>query len=292
MPSLYNDPNAKRAIHNLYFDKLEALNIPYESLTIETSFGDTHILISGQKDGPPLVLLHGANGCAPVAMEAMIGLEKKFRIFAIDVIGQPNLSAETRPDMRSLTYGQWFQEILSRLHISNVTLVGISFGGFVSWKTLIFDERRISRAFLIVPAGIVNGNPLRALLRVFWPMKRYIKSKNPKFVHQFLGALFTGRDPFAIQFLSLVFAHFSMDFSPIPSIRKAEAEQIETPVYVAGAENDLLFPGNKLIRRARRIFGNLQGSFFLEGSKHVPNAADNKRLVDWIIENSSIGSGK
>lgn len=286
--TLYSSQAAKSEIHELYFEKLEELDISYESSIIETSFGNTNLLICGNSQAPPLVLLHGANGCAPVAIEALKGLMEKFRIFAVDVIGQPNLSAETRPDMRAEAYGQWLQEILSRLHIKEVVLVGISFGGFVGWKTLVFDERRISSAFLIVPAGIVNGNPLKALWRVFWPMKRYMKTRNSKFVHRFLNALFTEEDDFAVRYLSKVFLHFNMDFSPIPLISKTQAAQVKTPVFIAGAEEDLLFPGKKLLSRARKIFPSLKETILLEASRHVPNEADNKKLVQWIYKHTGV----
>jgi pimeloyl-ACP methyl ester carboxylesterase len=286
MARLFSSKAAKKEILDLYYDKLEELGITYEIHTLETSFEDTNILITGNKTGPPLVLLHGSNGCAPIAIEALIGLVNDFRIYAIDVIGQPNLSAETRPDMRSDAYGQWIQEILSRLYIHNVTIVGISFGGFISWKTLLFDERRISKAFLIVPAGIVNGNPIQALWKVFLPMKRYMKTQKQKYVHRFLAALFTQEDPFAFRFLSKVFLHFKMDFSPIPLINKKEAAGVKTPLYLAGAEYDLLFPGKKMLHRARKIFPSLQETFFLEGSKHVPDAKGNEQLSTWIRKNT------
>lgn len=286
MTKLFSSEAAKKEILDLYFDKLEELDISYEVHTIETSFEDTNILITGNQEGPPLVLLHGANGCAPIAIEALIGLMDDFRIYAIDIIGQPNVSAETRPDMRTDAYGQWIQEILSRLYIHQVTLVGISFGGFVSWKTLLFDERRIAKAFLIVPAGIVNGNPLTALWNVFLPMKRYMKTRKPKYVHHFLRALFTQEDAFAIRFLSKVFLHFEMDFSPIPLISPKEAGRIKTPLYLAGAEHDLLFPGKKMLRRAQKIFPSLQEVIFLEGSKHVPDEAGNEKLCEWIRNNT------
>jgi len=184
--------------------------------------------------------------------------------------------------MKDNTYGKWMQEILSYLNLKAVTLVGISFGGFVSWKTLIFDEKRIAKAFLIVPAGIVNGNPLRALWKVFLPMQFYKRRKKSKYVHQFLDALFTARDEFAIAFLSKVFLHFEMDFSPIPSIKNQEGKQIKTPLYIIAAKNDILFPGEKLLKRAKHVFPSLKDTLLLPHSKHVPNEVDNKSIEEYI----------
>ncbi len=280
--TFFSSLQAQKEIENLYLQKLDALLISYEFLKIETSFCDTNIVLTGRKEGPPLVLLHGSNGCAPVAIEALIGLADYFRIYAIDVVGQPNLSAGCRPSMQDDTYGKWMYEILSRMNIRDAFLVGISFGGFIAWKSLIFDEKRFAKAFFIVPAGIVNGNPLKALWKVFRPMKLYMASKKTKYVQQFLDQLFTEPDRFAFTFLSQVFLHFTMDFSPIPLIKKEEAKRVKTPVTIIGAEKDLLFPGGKLLKRAEKIFPSLEKTLLLKKSKHVPGRADNDRIVALI----------
>ena len=282
MNSFFSDPVAKRDIEHLYHQKLTELSIACEFVKLETSYGETNVIITGSENKPPLVLLHGSNGCAPVAIEALMGLLNDFRIYAFDVVGQPNLSAEIRPNMKDDSYGKWMNELLTRLDIKDAVLVGISFGGFISWKTLVFDEKRIAKAFLIVPAGIVNGNPLQAIRKVFLPMKLYKWRKQEKYVRRFLGELFTADDPFALAFLSKLFLHYEMDFSPIPVIKKEEAGKIKTPTYIVGAENDLLFPGQKMMRRAKGIFPALQDVLMLENSRHVPDNKGNDLIVEWI----------
>lgn len=282
MNSFFNNPEAKKDIEKLYHDKLDDLSISYEFLKIETSFGETNIILTGEEGKPPLVLLHGSNGCAPIAIEALIGLVDRFRIYAIDVVGQPNLSAAVRPSMQDNSYGQWMYEVLSRLNIKEVILVGISFGGFISWKTLVFEDKRIAKAFLIVPAGIVNGNPFKALWNVFLPMKLYKWRQQKKYVQQFLNELFTESDEFALAFLSKVFLHFEMDFSPIPLIEKEEAQKISTPVYLIAAEKDLFFPGAKMIHRAKEIFPSLKQTILLKNAKHVPDKTGNQKIIDLI----------
>lgn len=288
MSSFFNNIEAKIEVERLYHEKLDDLAFLCEFMKIETSFGNTNIIQLGNKNKPPLVLLHGSNGCAPVAIEAMIDLANQFNIYAIDVVGQPNLSAAIRPEMKDESYGQWMYEILSRLNIWNVIIVGISFGGFICWKTLTYDERRISRAFLIVPAGIINGNPLAVFRKVFLPMKLYQWRKKAKYINQFLNALFSEHDKFASAFLSKVLQHFEMDFSQAPLIKKDEAQQIKTPISIIAADNDLLFPGKKLLKRAKNIFPSLNKVLLLSQSKHVPNYENNKRIVQFIKEQKTL----
>lgn len=282
MNTFFNNSEAAKAAELLYENKLEELNIAYEYSSVETSFGQTNLIITGSKNNPPMFLIHGSNGCAPVAIEALRELTDHYRIYAVDVVGQPNKSEACRPNLKDNSYGEWVYEILSRLNLKDVTLVGISFGGFICWKTLVFDESRISKAFLIVPAGIVNGNPFKAIAKVFIPMKLYKRTKNEKYVRSFLNALFTEEDTFALKFLSIIFLHFEMDFSPIPTISAKDALKISTPINFIGSVNDIFFPGKKMMKRVKKIFPSLNQTMLLNNSKHVPSELDNQGISAFI----------
>ena len=282
MDSLYKSLKGKIAILNLYNEKLKSLNIDYNSREIVTSFGKTNIIITGNASSPPILIVHGSNGCAPIALETYKGLEPNFQIFAIDVLAQPNKSAETRLSMKNDDYGKWIHEIIEALALTNVTLAGFSFGGLVILKALEFKQENVKEVFLTAPAYIVNGNPLKALFKVFIPMKRYMKTKKEKYVKRFLKELFTEQDNFATQFLSKVFIHFTMDFTPVPVISTKTAQSITTPITLFAAKNDLMFPGEKMIKRAKKIFPSLKKTVLLSQSKHVQNKEDNTLIVNTI----------
>lgn len=154
-------------------------------------------------------------------------------------------------------------------------------------KTLINKEDKIKEVYLAAPAYIVNGNPLKALFKVFIPMKRYMKTGKLKFVEKFLLEVFTDRDEFAIKYLSKVFLHFDMDFTPVPVITKAEAEGIKTPITLIAAKKDIMFPGEKMLRRAGKLFSSLKETVLLEESKHVQNRVDNSRIEAMIMEDGT-----
>ncbi|PWI29552.1 alpha/beta hydrolase [Flavobacteriaceae bacterium LYZ1037] len=284
MESLYKSETGKREILNLYNQKLKDLNINYQNHEIETAFGKTNVIVTGDATKPPILVVHGSNGCAPIALETYSGLESHFQVFAVDVLAQPNKSAETRLSMKNEDYGKWLHEVIDILELKNVTLAGFSFGGLVILKALEFKDANINEVFLTAPAYIVNGNPLQALFKVFIPMKRFMKSKKTKYVERFLKEVFTEKDDFALQFLSTVFLHFKMDFTPVPLINRREANAIKTPITLITAKNDLMFPGEKMIKRANRIFPSLKKTVLLKHSKHVQNRNDNKRIVNLISD--------
>jgi len=283
MKPLYKSPVHKKVILKIYQEKLDELNIDYHFKEVMTQFGKTNIVVTGNAKNPPLVLVHGSNGCAPIGLEIFPKLAQKYQVFAVDVIAQPNRSSETRPSMKDNSYGKWMNEVMEKMNLKGVTMVGFSFGGLIIWKTLVENESRIKEAFLICPAGIVNGNPLKAIFKVFIPMKRYMWTKKIKFVERFLSALFTERDEFAVKFLSKVFLDFEMDFSPIPTIKENEAKKITIPLTIIGADDDLIFPGAKLLKRAKSIFPSLKKEWLLNDSKHVQRRVDNQKIEALIL---------
>lgn len=54
-----------------------------------------------------------------------------------------------------------------------------------------------------------------------------------------------------------------MDFTPVPFIDAKAANEITTPITIFAAQNDILFPGNKMIKRAAKIFPSLKKAHFL-----------------------------
>lgn len=283
MQSLYKSEKSKQEILKLYDKKLEELNIDYSYKVVDTSYGQTNIIVAGDPSKPPIILVHGSNGCAPVALETYIDLIDSFAVYSVDVLAQPNKSAETRLSMKDDSYGKWMNEIIDQLELNDVSIAGFSFGGLVILKTLIYNESKVKQVFLSAPAYIVNGNPIKALFKFFIPIKRYMKTQDAKYLQRFLDASFSERDEFAYQSLALVFNNFEMDFTPVPVIDSKDASRIQTPITLIGAAKDIIFPGAKMIKRAKKIFPSLRNTVLLEDSKHVQNKTDNQMISNLIM---------
>ncbi|MBR9845563.1 MAG: alpha/beta hydrolase [Algicola sp.] len=279
----FKSQEGKSKILSLYNQKLNELNIEYSEKLIETKFGVTNVIITGDTKNPPLVLIHGTGGCAPQILDSFPNLASKYCVFTIDVLAQPNKSAENRLDMKSLDYGKWLIEVIIKLRLKDVTLVGFSFGGLISLKALEFNETTIKQVFLIAPVYIVNGNPLVGLFKMFLPLKKFIKTNNQKHIKKVMNVLFSEYDDFALEFMSTTFQNCNMDFSPLPMLSKNDANRIKTPITIFACEKDIMFPGKKMIKRANRIFSTIEEVVLIVEAKHVPNSKDFKKIEDLII---------
>lgn len=280
----FKSKEGKDKILSLYNQKLNDFNIDYSEKFIETKFGVTNVIITGDTKNPPLVLIHGTGGCAPLILESFPNLSSTYCVHAIDVLAQPNKSAENRLDMKSLEYGEWLTDVIISLGLKDITLVGFSFGGFISLKTLEFNERLIKHVFLIAPVYIVNGNPIKNLINIFIPLKRFLKYRKEKCIKKVMQTLFTEYDDFGLTFMATTFQNCDMDFSPLPIISKQSAKHITTPITIIAAEKGIMFPGRKMIKRAKRIFPSLHDIVLLEDSKHVPNTTNFKSIEDLVLK--------
>ncbi|WP_397446015.1 alpha/beta fold hydrolase [Polaribacter sp. R77954] len=282
----FKSKEGKSKILSLYNQKLKELQVNYSEKLVETKFGTTNVIQVGYTDLPPLILIHGTGGCAPQILDSFSSLASKYCVYAIDVLAQPNKSAENRLDMKSLDYGKWLMEVVIKLKLKKVTLVGFSFGGFISLKALEFNETPVKQVFLIAPVYIVNGNPLVGLYKMFLPLKKFIKTNNQKYIQKVMKVLFSEYDDFALEFMSTTFQHCNMDFSPLPVIAKNSAQKIKSPIIIFACEKDIMFPGKKMIKRAKQLFPSLEEVILLEESKHVPTNK-NFKIIEKLILNKN-----
>lgn len=121
---------------------------------------------------------------------------------------------------------------------------------------------------------------------VFRNRYRQKKTEKVKYVEKFLSEVFTECDEFAVKYLSKVFLHFKMDFTPVPVINEIKSNSIKIPITLFAGKNDILFPGNKMIKRAKKIFPILKSAKLIEDSKHVQSKRQNELIEKTILENN------
>ena len=80
---MFKSEQGKKEILHLYDAKLDSLKIEYEYLTVQTSFGKTNIIDTGDPANPPIIIDHGSNDCAPIALETYANLHNTFGVYAV-----------------------------------------------------------------------------------------------------------------------------------------------------------------------------------------------------------------
>lgn len=287
--SIYKSQEAKEILLKLYDEKLNSIQIEYEDIYIDTSFGKTHIIVTGNQDNRPLVLLHGINAGAPVALEAIKNLRDNYRIFAIDTIGQTTKSAENRLNTKDDSYGKWLSETLDKLKIEKAPIIGISYGAFLLQKIMSFSPKKVEKGIFVVPAGIVNGSFIKLLRQLMFPLIKYLFSKSEKHLLQFMKSFYSDSDEYAITFQKSMLLGTVLDFRSPPILRRKDVVNLFAPVYGIFVDNDIFFSADKTIIKCKQIFRNFKEYIILENAKHIPDKKNypqiEKQIRIWLEEN-------
>lgn len=253
----------------LYDETLARLGPGCETRTVNTRYGGTHVIVTGPEDAPPLVVLQGGNFLNPLCLAWFMPLAEGYRIYAPDIIGQPGRSAQTRPSARGDGHARWLLDVLDGLGLGRAAFVGISYGAGLILRLAGFAPGRVARAVLVSPAGVAAG-PLWPMVReAALPMLVYRASPNRERLLRAAHPLLTEPEEPYVRQLGLVYRHVKLDRELPRAATEEELAGYEGPTLLFAAENDLFFPADKVVPRARELISNLQAET-LPG-RHVPS---------------------
>ncbi|WP_375559279.1 alpha/beta fold hydrolase [Bernardetia sp. OM2101] len=281
--TIYKKPIYKQNLMSLYDQKLKSFTSnDYEELNIETFAGNTHIIVRGEKNLPSVVVFHGIHAGAPVALEAMQDLYKKYRIYAIDTIGQATKSDETTLDFKNHEYGKWASEILEKLNLQCIPVIAISYGAFILNELIIVSPQKIQKAIYIVPSGFANGDFLPSFSRLSIPLFKFHFTQKEKDLVKFMDAFFTTKDKHWIELQKNILLGVKMDYRRPPLLSEKNTQNFESPVFGIIAENDVFFPKEKAILRMKKVFSDLREIHIMKDAKHIPDTSRYDEITNKI----------
>ncbi|MFT3795498.1 alpha/beta fold hydrolase [Flavobacterium sp.] len=239
----------------------------YERMEVKTPLGITHVwgLNTEDQNAETLVVFPGARTTALFwdFDNNLAHLGKNLRLFLVETNGLPNLSDGHTPDIRSLDYGEWANEVIEKLNIDKAFVAGASFGGLICMKLAITNPEKIKSVFLLNP-GCLQSFSLSAknlyynLLPLIVPTHANIK----KFLDKAIFCKPNHQLSEAAQKLLIDYEHFAMtryaDQTQKPYDMDNELRGVNVPTYLLLGDRDLLFPFERSIRQAQDKISTLK----------------------------------
>src|SRR5690348_3879756 len=111
--SAFKTPEGEATFLAAYNAALKSWPVPYEEIEIPGSFGRTHVIVSGPNNAPPLVLLHGYMATSIMWAPNIADLSRDYRVYAIDVMGQPSKSIPEEAIRDAADYVAWLTATLN-----------------------------------------------------------------------------------------------------------------------------------------------------------------------------------
>ncbi|MEM6726171.1 MAG: alpha/beta hydrolase [Bacteroidota bacterium] len=269
MPGIYKTEAAKEQIMALYDQKLASLAIDYTHLDVPTSFGRTRVIRTGDPSAKPIVVFHGIHAGAPLTLEAIKELNDTFCLYVVDTIGQATKSEFTKLNINGPDFGVWANEVFEGLELDRADVIGVSYGGFIVQKLIANHPERIDRCVLVVPAGLANGAFGESMKKLSWPLLRYTITKKDEHLSTFIRA-FSEDDPHHFQFQKALLNGVKLDFRRPGILNAQDVAGFDRPVFLIVASQDIFFPADRSIQKAKQVFATLKEVHLLKGAKHMP----------------------
>lgn len=251
--------------------------VPYEEIEISTQFGLTHVVISGPKDAPPLVLLHGMSMTLTMWLPNVADFCKDYRVYAIDIMGQPGKSVPNynEPIRDVADFMVWLSEIIDKLNLDSIYLVGMSNGGWLGLNFAITAPERVRKLVLLSPGGCFEPLSmqfrLRGMLMTFFTTRLTTES-----FLGWTGIKDTTGDLVSRSLLDLFYLgmkHFRMPPETafvLPVVTSDEELQaLKVPVLLLIGDNEVVYNSAKALERAKRLIPNLEGELVPESNHNM-----------------------
>jgi len=270
--SIWRSVEAEGVARSLYARTRAALPFPTDERTIETRLGPTHLLVAGPEDAPPLVALQGGNVVNPITLAWLAPLVDRLRIVAPDTPGQPGLSHPHRPvDLEA--YGGWVADVLDGVGWPSASVMGVSQGAGVAVRAAVHHPDRITRLALVVPDGIATP-PARAKLALTIGYVDHRLRHRRSTVEGVARRLSGGGDPSPdlVDAIELSFGGTTLESQDLPLATTQELRGFTAPVSVIAGGRDAMFPPDRVLPRARAVFGERVMTATLADAGHILDA--------------------
>lgn len=278
---VYKNEASQKKIFDFYDKILKELRVDYNEYYLKTSYGETHLIVVGDKNKPPIFTLHGGNGINPLNLKLFMPLIDSFCIYAPDVIGMPGKSSPYRMNPKNDDYGLWLNEIIEELCLPSVAFVVSSYSSAMLLSLAKVHPEKISKAVLLVPSGIAHGPIIPIIRKQMFPFITYAINPTRERLKKAFDPMITEEDEIWYEFFNLILTAYRMELRGPREFKKSEMSRLNASLFIICAKQDIFFPPSKVFSRAKKIFNCSIEEKIIEG-KHLPNRSTMNEVCDYI----------
>jgi len=296
----FKTAGGEAAYLSAYDAAMKAWPVSYEEVEISSRFGLTHVVASGPKNAPSLVLLHGYWATLAMWTPNILDFSRDYRVYAIDVMGQPSRSIPDEPIRNAADYVAWLAAVLDGLHLDRICLAGMSFGGWIALNYAIAAPERVRRLVLLSPAAtvlaIVKQFALRGTPMMLLPSRFTVNAFMRWLGFKDVPDDFIARDTMTrvidLMYLGLKHFRFPRETSRImPTVfSDADLRAMKVPTLLLMGEQEVIYDSANALIRARRLIPKFEGEL-VPGSSHEMTVRQHSfvdaRVVDFLTRRES-----
>ena len=271
MHRIYKSAEGERLIKERYLALLEHWPVPHQQIRIPTAQGETFVIASGAEPAPPLLLLHGGAANSAMWMADIQAFAAHFRVYAIDMIGEPGLSAPARPPLASEVHAAWLDEVLRALSVERVSIVGVSLGGWLALDYATRRPERVERVALLCPGGV--GRQKIAIVFHTVVLRMCGRWGKRKLLERILGRRPADPPPAArafAGFVLLIHEHFRPRMVKLPLFSDDALRRLNMPVLAIVGGRDVLLDSRGTKHRLEACAPRAEVEYLPDAGHFIP----------------------
>ena len=271
MSTIYKTEEGEQAVRERYLRFLERWPVANQQLRVPTREGETFVIASGPEDAPPLLLLHGGAANSAMWMGDIAAWAAHFRVYAVDLIGEPGLSAPSRPSLSSEAHALWLDDVIQALSLTRTSIVGISLGGWLALDYATRRPERVESLVVLCPGGIGRQKLAIVFKTIFLRMcgpwgtrklRESILGRAPAEVPPAVRAF--------LDFVALIHENFRPRMVKLPVFSDAALKRLTMPVLAIVGGKDVLLDSAGTKRRLEANVPHAEIRYLPEAGHVIP----------------------
>jgi pimeloyl-ACP methyl ester carboxylesterase len=292
LPSPFKSPEGEARYMAAYQASLRLWPISYQAMDIPGHFGCTHLVACGPQDAPALVLLHGFIASLTMWSPNIAELSRDYRVYAVDVMGQPSRSIPGEPIRSRADFVEWLTALLDALKVERAHVAGMSYGGWLALNYAIGAPERVDRIVLLSPAGsflpLVKQFFLRTMPLMFLPRRFVVDSFMSWLTYkENLNAGHTRATyDCLVDQMYLGARYFRMQPSVFPGVfSDEELGTLQAPTLLLIGQQEVIYDPAASLERARRLIPHFEGELVPRSSHDMSFSQSqlvNARILEFL----------
>jgi len=285
----FRSQKAKERYLKHYDLRAQTWPVASESLSVDTSYGQTFIRVSGPSNAKPLVLLPSSAATSLFWKPNIKALSKNFRVYAIDNIYDFGRSVYKRAINSVDDMMNWLDGMFDALGLENdINIMGLSHGAWLTSQYALHSPNRLNKIVLCAPPATIYPLPgmwawygITALIphRYFltnmtrWMFKDLTQKEDDvskRMVNDLIDDAFIGLRSYKLK----------MPITPTV-LNDEELRNIKMPTLFLVGENEVVYSAQKAIQRLNTVAPNIK-------TEIIPNAGHDLTIVQAEIVNKIV----
>ncbi|MER6577871.1 alpha/beta fold hydrolase [Nonomuraea sp. NPDC001023] len=250
----FRDAPAFARYRDAYDDAMARLPEPGQTHDVVTEFGSVRVYRFGGGDGVPLLLLPGRTSATPMWEANLAGLVARRPVYTVDLLGEPGLSVQTRPFTGAADQAAWLAELLDRLGLDRVHLVGVSIGGWSAFHLALRVPERIASVSVLDPANLFGRITWKVVVFSLGSVVPFFpESWRRKLLSWISGGADASADEPVANLISAGMRDFTAFLPPPAYPTDDQVAGLDVPVLALIAGRSIIHNPRKAALRARRL---------------------------------------